>query len=79
LAIAACGRPDAGALVPQQHRDRLELRAHDGRHPAASHGLLDFADGAGQLREDVAAATGAPLLPRDGAASARLALACSSH
>ena len=77
---AASGRrPDAGTLVPQQQGDGLELRAHGRRHAAAPGGRLDLTDGSGEHRDDVAAVADAPLLPRDGTASARLALAWSSH
>ena len=72
-------RPDAGTLVPQQQGDGLELRAHGRRHAAAPGGRLDLADGSGEHRDDVAAVADASLLPRDGTASALLALAWSSH
>jgi hypothetical protein len=77
---AASGRRlDPGTLVPQQHGDGLELRPHGRSHAAAPGGRLDLADGSGELRDDVAAMTDAPLLGRDGMASARLALAWLSH
>ena len=52
----AAGRlgPDPGALLAQQQRDGLELRAHRRRHAAALGGRLDLADGAGEHRDDVA-------------------------
>jgi hypothetical protein len=71
--------PDAGTLVPQQQGDGLELRPHGRRHAAAPGSRLDLADGLGEHRHDVAAVADVSLLPRGGTASARLALAWSSH
>ena len=73
--VTSVRRPDAGALVPQQHGDGLELRAHGRRHAAALDRRLKLTGGSGEHRDDVAAVAGAPLLPRGGTASARLALA----
>jgi hypothetical protein len=67
--------PDAGALVPQQQGDGLELGAHGGGHPAALGRRLDLTGGPGEHRDDVAAMTDPSLLPRGGTASACLALA----
>jgi hypothetical protein len=71
-------REDPGALLAQQQGDGLELRAHRRRHAAALDGRLDLADGSGQRGEDVAGLADPSLLPR-ATASARLALAWSSH
>src|SRR5205807_8569744 len=79
MTVASGRRPDAGALVPQQQGNGLELRAHSRRHAAAPGSRLNLADGPGEHRDDVAAVVDASLLPRGGAASARLALAWSSH
>ena len=79
-ATAGSGRcPDAGALVPQQQGGGLELRTHGRRHAAALGSRLDLTGGPDQHRDDVVAVAGAPLLPRGGTDSARLALAWSSH
>src|SRR6516164_7630425 len=51
----ASGRPDAGALVPQQQGNGLELRMHGRRHAAAPGSRLDLTDGPGEHRDDVAA------------------------
>src|SRR5258708_6112621 len=75
----ASGRPDAGALVTQQQGGGLELRTHGRRHAAAPGSRLDLTDSPGEHRDDVAAVVDASLLPRGGTASARLALAWSSH
>ena len=72
-------RLDAGALLAQQQGDGLELRAHGGRHAAALGGRLDLTDGSGEHLDDVATVADASLIPRGGTASARLALAWSSH
>jgi hypothetical protein len=72
-------RPDASTLVPQQQGDGLELRTHGRRHAAAPGSRLDLTDGSGEHRDDIAALVDASLLPRGGTASARLALAWSSH
>ena len=79
VTVASGRRPDAGTLLAQQQGDGLELRAHGRRHAAAPGGRLDLADGSGEHRDDVAAVADASLLPRGGTASARLALAWSSH
>ena len=79
MTVASGRRPDAGALVPQQQGDGLELRAHGRRHAAAPGSRLDLTGGSGEHRDDVAAVADASLLPRGGTASARLALAWSSH
>src|SRR5690242_9143653 len=77
---AGSGRtPDAGALVPQQQGDGLELRTHRRRHATAPGSRLDLTDSPGEHRDDVAAVVDVPLLPRGGTASARLALAWSSQ
>src|SRR5215471_11219373 len=78
MTVASGRRPDAGTLVPQQQGDGLELRAHGRRHAATLGSRLDLTHGSGERRDDIAAA-GASLLPRGGTASARLALAWSSH
>src|SRR3984885_15896322 len=72
-------RPDAGALVPQQQGDGLELRPHGRRHAAAQSSRLDLTGSSGEHRDDVAAVADASLLPRGGTASARLALAWANH
>jgi hypothetical protein len=79
MTVASARRPDAGTLVPQQQRGGLELRAHGRRHAAAPGGRFELMDGSGEHRDDVAAVVDASLLPRGGTASARLALAWSSH
>jgi hypothetical protein len=79
MTVASGRRPDAGALVPQQQGDGLELRTHGRRHTAAPGSRLDLTDSSGEHRDDVAAVADASLLPRGGTASARLALAWSSH
>jgi hypothetical protein len=79
MTVASGRRPDAGTLVPQQQGDGLELRAHGRRHAAAAGSRLDLTDGSGEHRDDIAAVVDAPLLARGGTASARLALAWSSH
>ena len=75
--VVASGFPDAGALVPQQQGDGLELRAYGGCHPATLGRRLELTGVAGELGDDIAAVTDAPLLllARGGAASAPLALA----
>src|SRR6202000_1001479 len=70
-------RRGAGALVPQQKGDARELRAHGRRHAAAHGGRFDLTGNPGEYRDDVAGLADAPLLRRDGTASALLALACS--
>jgi hypothetical protein len=65
-------------LVPQEHGQGLELRAHGGRHTTAQGGCLDFTGGSGEDRDDVAIVADATLL-RGGTASAFLALAWSSQ
>ena len=72
-------RPGAGTLVPQQQGDGLELRAHGRRHAAAHGGRFDLTGNPGEYRDDVAGVADAPLLRRDGTASALLTLACSSQ
>src|SRR5258708_24292712 len=79
MTVASGRRPDAGTLVPQQQGDGLELRAHGRRHAAAPGSRLDLTDGSSEHRDDIAAVVDASLLPRGGTASARLALAWSSH
>jgi hypothetical protein len=79
MTVASVRRPDPGALIPQQQGDGLELRAHGRRHAAAPSSRLDLTGSSGERRDDVAAVVDAPLLPRGGTASARLALAWSSH
>src|SRR6267154_5323242 len=79
MAVASGRRPDAGTLVPQQQGDGLELRTHGRRHAAAPGSRLDLTDSSGEHRDNVAAVVDASLLPRGGTASARLALAWSSH
>jgi len=64
---------------PQQQGDSLELRAHGRRHATAAGSRLDLTDGSGEHRENIAAVVDASLLPRCTTASARLALAWSSH
>jgi hypothetical protein len=66
-------------LLAHQQRDRLELRAHRGRHTAAVGGGLHVTDRAGEHRDDVVAITDATLGPRRGTASACPALAWSGH
>src|SRR5260370_38952714 len=79
MTVASGRLPDAGTLVPEQQGDGLELRAH-GRAPAAAPGSrVDLTDGSGEHRDDIAVVVDASLLPRGGTASARLALAWSSH
>src|SRR5579871_829919 len=73
------GRLGAGTLVPQQHGESLELRAHGRRHAAAQGGRLDLTSGPGEHRKDVALMAIASLLRRGGTASALLALAWSSQ
>ena len=77
-AVAAGRLPDAGALVPQQQGDGLELRPHGRRHLAAADGRLDPAGVLRERRDHVTALAGSPPA-RDGTAGARLALARSSH
>src|SRR5207248_10115707 len=79
MTVASGRRPDAGALVPQQQGNGLELRAHSRRHAAAPGSRLNLTDGSGEHRDDVAAGADASLLPRSGTASAGLALAWSSQ
>src|SRR5215469_11401549 len=79
MTVASGRRPDAGTLVPQQQRDGLELRADGRGHPAAPGSRLDLTNGSGEHRDDIAAVVDASLLPRGATASARLALAWSSH
>src|ERR1035438_3896713 len=79
MTVASGRRPDAGGLVPHGQGDGLELRTHGGRHAAAPGSRLDLTGGFGEHRGDVAAVVDASLLPRGGTASARLALAWSSH
>src|SRR6516165_2889780 len=79
MTVASSCRPDSGALVPQQQGDGLELRAHGRRHAAALGSRLDLTDGSGECRDDIAAVVDASLLPQGATASARLALAWSSH
>jgi hypothetical protein len=80
MTVASGRRPDAGTLVPQQQGDGLELRAHGRRHAAAPGSRLDLTDGSGEHRDHIAAVVvDAPLFPRGAMASARLALAWSSH
>src|ERR1700730_2274742 len=79
MTVAPARRPDAGALVPQQQGDGLELRTHGRRHAAAPSSRLDLTDSSGEHRDDVVAVVDASLLPRGGTASARRALAWSSH
>jgi hypothetical protein len=79
LPVGCNRRLDAGALVPQQQGDGLELRAHDRRHAATPGRLLNLAGDPGERREGVAALADTLLLPRGGTASARLTLAWSSH
>src|SRR5580704_736614 len=79
MTVTSGRRPDPGALVPQQQGDGLELRAHGRRHAAALGSRLDLTGVSGEYRDDVAAVMDASLLPRGGTASARLALAWSSH
>ena len=79
MTVASGRRPDAGALVPQQQGHGLELRAHGRRYAAAPGRCLDLTDGSGKHRDDIAVVMHASLLARGGTASARLALAWSSH
>src|ERR1700688_601610 len=79
MTVASGCRPDAGALVPQQQGDGLELRAHGRRHTAVPDSRLDLTGGSGEHRDDVAVVADASLLPRGGTASVRLPLAWSSH
>jgi hypothetical protein len=79
MTVASGRRPDAGTLIPQQQGDSLELRAHGRRHAAAPGSRLDLTDSSGEHRDNIAAVVDASLLPRDATASARLALAWSSH
>src|SRR5215469_8336035 len=79
MTVASGRRLDAGTLVPQQQRGGLELRTHGRRHAAAPGSRLDLTDGSGERRDDIAAVVDTSLLPRGGTASARLALAWSSH
>ena len=79
MTVASGRRPDAGALVPQQQGHGLELRAHGRRYAAAPGRCLDLTDGSGKHRDDIAVVMDASLLARGGTASARLALAWSSH
>ena len=58
LSLTAAARTRA-TLVPQQQRDRLELRPDGRRHGAAPGGRLELADDSGQLRDNVAAAADA--------------------
>ena len=71
--------PDAGALVPQQQGDGLELGAHGRRHAAALGRRFDLTGVSGEHRDDVALVADASLITRGGTASARLALAWSSQ
>src|SRR3984893_12109362 len=64
MTVASGRRPDAGALVPQQQGDGLELRTHGRRHAAAPSSRLDLTDSSGEHRDDVAAVVDASLLPR---------------
>jgi hypothetical protein len=79
MTVGSGRRPDAGALVPQQQGDGLELRAHGRRHAAAPGSRLDLTDGPGEHRDDIVAVVDASLLAWGGTASARLTLAWSSH
>src|SRR6202451_1955960 len=79
MTVASGRRTDAGALIPQQQGDGLELRAHGRRHAAAPGSRLDLTDGPGEHRDDITALVDAAVLPRGGTASARLGLAWSSH
>src|SRR5215831_2178202 len=79
MTVASGRRLDAGTLVPQQQRGGLELRTHGRRHAAAPGSRLDLTDGSGEHRDDIAAVVDASPLPRGATASARLALAWSSH
>jgi hypothetical protein len=79
MTVGSFRRPDAGALVPQQQGDGLELRTHGRRHAAAPGSRFDLTGGSGEHRDGVAVMVDAPLLPRSGSASARLALALWSH
>src|SRR6266571_5941193 len=79
MTVASGRRPDAGALVPQQQGNGLELRAYSRRHAAVPGSHLNLTDGSGEHRDDVAAGADASLLPGGGTASARLALAWSSQ
>jgi hypothetical protein len=72
-------RPEAGALVPQQQGDRLELHAHGGRHPTALGGRFDLTDRSGEHRDDVVGVADPSLVPRGGTPSAGPALAWSGH
>jgi len=74
MTVGSARRPDAGALVPQQHGDGLELRAHGRRHAAAPGSRLKLTGGSGEYRDNVPAVADAPLLSRGGTASALLAL-----
>src|SRR3984893_17003736 len=64
MTVASGRRPDAGALVPQQQGDGLELRAHGRRHAAAPGSRLDLTHGPGEHRDDAAAVADASLLLR---------------
>jgi hypothetical protein len=79
MTVASGRRPDAGALIPQQQGDGLELRAHGRRHAAALGSRLDLTGVSGEHRHDIAVVADASLIPRGGTASARLALAWSSQ
>src|SRR5260370_915658 len=75
----ASRRGAGGALAPRRRGDGREFGAHGGRTAAARGSRLALTDGRGEHRDDVAAVADAPLLPRGATASARLALAWSSH
>ena len=79
MTVGSGRRADAGALVPEQQGDGLELRAHGRRHAAALRRRLDLTGGPGEHRDDVVTMADAPLRPRGGTASACLALAWSSQ
>jgi len=79
MTVASARCPDAGTLIPKQEGDGLELRTHGRRHAAALGGRLDLTSVSGEHRHDIAVVPDASLIPRGGTASARLALAWSSH
>ena len=72
---------DPGALLAHQQGDDLELRRGGRLHRCRARRWLDLAHGAGEHRDDavVVARAGTWLVPGRGTASARLALASSSH
>src|ERR1700683_3450902 len=79
MTVVSGRRPDAGALVPQQQGDGLELRTHGRRHAAAPSSRLDLTGSSGEHRDDITTVVDASLRPRGGTARARRALAGSSH